>query len=199
MHPDTELRFINADIGFGVFAVRFLPEGTIVYVQDKLDISIDEEQYNSLDEQLKESVDRFAFIDQNGIRVLCWDHAKYVNHCCHANSISTGYGFEIAIRDIAADEQITDDYGLFNLVAPMEVKCSLSGCRKLVTKDDFDSYAPDWDRKIINSLKVVGKVPQPLLPYVDDAIREKVSSYIAGSSGYISVLDTRHRVDEACL
>jgi len=29
IHPDTELRFVNPDIGYGVFATRFIPKGSI--------------------------------------------------------------------------------------------------------------------------------------------------------------------------
>ena len=38
IHPDTELRFANPQIGLGVFATRFLiPKGTITWVRDQLD------------------------------------------------------------------------------------------------------------------------------------------------------------------
>jgi len=198
MHPCTELRFINTDIGFGVFATDFLPAGTITYVQDSLDISIDEAQYGSIDSLLKESVDRYAFIDKNGNRVLCWDHAKYVNHCCHANTISTGYGFELAIRDIAAGEQVTDDYGLFNLPFGMEVVCNLTDCRKYISRDDVARYHSVWDAKIKESLKFVDKVPQALLPFLVREVKEKVFAYISGKSAYISVLDAQYQ-NEACI
>jgi hypothetical protein len=37
IHPDTELRFINNIIGYGVVAKNFIPKGTITWVQDDLD------------------------------------------------------------------------------------------------------------------------------------------------------------------
>lgn len=193
MHPDTELRFVSPEIGFGVFASRFIPVGTITYVQDSLDISIDAGQYATLGQLQKQTVDRYAFIDPDGNRVLCWDHAKYVNHCCHANTISTGYGFEIAIRDIMAGEQVTDDYGLFNLPYAMDVICAKPDCRKTISGKDIARYYSGWDARIIESLKVADKVPQALLPYLDDEIRESVFSYIAGKSEYISVLETQYQ------
>jgi hypothetical protein len=193
MHPSTELKFINADIGFGVFATEFLPAGTITYVQDSLDISLDENRYRQIVPPLKQSVDRYAFIDQKGNRVLCWDHAKYVNHCCHANTISTGYGFEIAIRDIAAGEQITDDYGMFNLTSGMEVVCDRPDCRKYISRDDVARYHAVWDAKIKESLKFMDKVPQALLPFLGGGIKEQVFSYIAGKSAYVSVLDAQYQ------
>lgn len=198
MHPDTELRFVSPEIGFGVYATGFIPAGTITYVQDSLDISIDAGQYAALGPLQKQTVDRYAFIDPDGNRVLCWDHAKYVNHCCHANTISTGYGFEIAIKDIMAGEQVTDDYGLFNLPFAMDVICTKTDCRKTISGKDIARYYSGWDARIIESLKFFDKVPQALLPYLDQKVRENVFSYITGKSEYISVLQTQYH-SEACL
>jgi hypothetical protein len=36
IHPDTELRYVNDIIGYGVFATRLIPRGTITWVQDEL-------------------------------------------------------------------------------------------------------------------------------------------------------------------
>ena len=37
IHPDTELQFINDEIGHGVVATKLIPAGTITWVLDKLD------------------------------------------------------------------------------------------------------------------------------------------------------------------
>ncbi len=37
MHPHSELRFINESIGYGVFATKFIPKGTITWILDELD------------------------------------------------------------------------------------------------------------------------------------------------------------------
>ncbi len=198
MHPDTELRFVSPEIGFGVFVTGYIPAGTITYAQDSLDTLIDAGQYAALGPLQKQTVDRYAFIDQDGNRVLCWDHAKYVNHCCHANTISTGYGFEIAIRGIVTGEQLTDDYGLFNLPYAMEVICTKMDCRKKITGNDIARYYSGWDASIIESLKLADKVPQALLPYLDQEIRKSVFSYIAGKAEYKSVLQMQYQ-NEACL
>ena len=34
IHPDTELRFIDATLGFGVFATRFIRRGTVTWVRE---------------------------------------------------------------------------------------------------------------------------------------------------------------------
>ena len=37
IHPDTELQYINNEIGYGVVAKKLIPKGTITWVLDKLD------------------------------------------------------------------------------------------------------------------------------------------------------------------
>ncbi|NNE36124.1 MAG: SET domain-containing protein-lysine N-methyltransferase, partial [Rhodothermales bacterium] len=37
LHPDTELRFISDDVGYGVVATQPIPKGTITWVHDDLD------------------------------------------------------------------------------------------------------------------------------------------------------------------
>jgi hypothetical protein len=37
LHPHTELRFINEQIGYGVIATHFIPRGTVTWVRDDLD------------------------------------------------------------------------------------------------------------------------------------------------------------------
>jgi hypothetical protein len=122
-----------------------------------------------------------------------------VNHCCYPNSISTGYGFEIAIKDITAGEQITDDYGLFNVSYDTEFFCSTPNCRKNVLQDDIVKYHKEWDKWIIESLKFVDKVPQALFPCLDNNTKKRLFSYISGESEYVSVLNTRYRSSEVAL
>ena len=50
IHPSTELRLVSPHVGYGVFASRHIPKGSLVYVQDPLDIKITPQQYQRLDE-----------------------------------------------------------------------------------------------------------------------------------------------------
>ena len=60
-------------------------------------------------------LDRYGYEDARGDTVLCWDHARFVNHSCDASCLAAGNGFEIAVKDIHPGEQLTDDYaGLFS-------------------------------------------------------------------------------------
>ncbi len=187
IHPATELRLVSAHIGHGVFATRRIPRGTITYVKDELEIELTPRQFERLDEAHRQIVDKYSYIDPRGRRVVSWDHAKYVNHRCECNTMSTGYGFEIALRDIEAGEEITDEYGLFNLQEPMRVDCGCHHCRKVIRPGDITRLAPGWDRKVIAALDGLSHVDQPLWHLVDRRTQRAIQGYLAGQQPYRSV------------
>ncbi len=193
MHPDTELRFVNDQIGYGVFAKQPLPQGTMVYVKDRLEIEVTPHQYADLDVASRQVVDKYSYRDERGVRVVSWDFAKYVNHCCQFNTISTGYGFEIAVRDIAAGEQITDEYGIFNMDGEITLCCQQGPCRGRVSAEDFDLYYPVWDEKIRIALAHFDAVPQPLLPFLRKKTLRELGLYLHKGGAYRSVYALRHR------
>ncbi len=187
IHPNTELKFIDEAIGYGVFATSFIPEGTIVYVKDSLELEVSPTDYLLHTPDVREVIDKYSYIDPHGNRVISWDFAKYVNHCCNCNTISTGYGFEIAIRDIQAGEQITDEYGLFNLDAEMEVVCGQHNCRKTLKPNDIDTHYKDWDIKIQKSISKLFDVEQALLPFIDEKTRSELDEFYKNPELYKSV------------
>lgn len=194
IHPKTELRFINDQVGYGVFATSFIPEGTIVYVKDSLELIISPTDYLMQTKEMREVVDKYSYIDEGGNRIVSWDFAKYVNHCCNCNTISTGYGFEMAIRDILQGEQITDEYGIFNIEEEMVLVCGESNCRKRIAPDDFDNYYQSWDEKIRKSIDKLFDVEQPLMPFIDEHTRAELDTFFSDSSLYKSVYNLKRKV-----
>ncbi len=193
IHPQTELRFINPAVGYGVFATEDLPEGTIVYVKDSLELVITPTDYLMHIPEMQAVVDKYSYIDEKGNRIVSWDFAKYVNHCCNCNTISTGYGFEIAIRNIAKGEQITDEYGIFNIEKEMELVCGEKNCRKRIHPDDFDTYYKDWDAKIQRALPKLFTVEQPLMPFVEADTRTELDELFAHPERYRSVYSLKYK------
>ena len=171
IHPKTELKFISDQVGYGVFATEDIAEGTIVYVKDSLELVISQTEYLLHTTEMKEVIEKYSYIDEHGNRIISWDFAKYVNHCCNCNTMSTGYGFEIAIREIKKGEQITDEYGIFNLEEEMNLVCAESCCRKKIAPSDFDNYYQEWDVKIKSSIDKLFQVEQPLIPFLDEQSR----------------------------
>jgi hypothetical protein len=193
IHPKTELKFINNEVGYGVFATENIPEGTIVYVKDSLELVVSPTDYLLHCEEVKEAIEKYSYIDQSGNRVISWDFAKYVNHCCNCNTISTGYGFEIAIRDILKGEQITDEYGIFNLTCEMVVSCGLEGCRKKITPQDFDNYYNEWDQKIRKSIVHIFEVEQPLMSFIEESTRKELDAFFMEPEAYKSVYALKNK------
>lgn len=192
IHPSTELRLVDPVIGYGVFATEFIPRGTMLYVQDELEIKVSPEDYQRMHLECRTTLDKYSFIDPGGARILSWDFAKYVNHRCDCNSMSTGWGFEIALEDIHAGEEITDEYGLFNLHEEMPVSCTCKNCRTVVKPDDIDSYARKWDRRVKRAMLKFNKVQQPLLAHMPGDVLESVTAFLNGESPYLSVASLKH-------
>lgn len=174
IYPHTELRYINDEIGFGVFATRFIPKGTITWALDDLDQILEPKFVNKLDEYGSEVVKKYAYRNQHGKYVLCWDLGRYVNHSFHANCMGTAYEFEVAIRDIYPGEQLMDDYGTLNIDEPFECFPEKGTDRKIVYPDDLLYFHEEWDQQVIEALKYLYKVEQPLLHLIRPEFKEKV-------------------------
>jgi hypothetical protein len=162
IHPDTELRFVNEKIGYGVFATREIPQGTITWARDNLDQVFAPDQVVLMKEPYQHVIGKYAYTDRHGKLVLCWDHARYMNHSCEANCLSAGYDFEIAVRDVRAGEELTDDYGTLNLESSFRCACSSAKCRGHVNPEDCLYGAERWDELLRASFPLVQQVAQPL-------------------------------------
>lgn len=187
IHPNTELKFLGEPVGYGVFATADIPRGTIVYVKDSLELVITPTDYLMHNQEMQDVIEKYSYIDENGNRIISWDFAKYVNHCCNCNTISTGYGFEIAIKDIKKGEQITDEYGIFNLTQEMTLHCGDATCRKVIKPSDFDTYYQDWDHKIKDAIGKLFDVEQPLIPFIEKNTREELDEFFTNPEKYKSV------------
>lgn len=192
IHPNTRIHFINEEIGYGVFATRFIPKGTITYVKDSLELEISAEAYSEYSPEMQEVIEKYSYIDERWVRIVSWDFAKYVNHCCNCNTMSTGYGFEIAIRDIHPGEEITDEYGIFNIPHAMELGCRYENCRRRVHPDDFDRLFPQWDELLKDALAIIDKVEQPLFPLLDAQSQAGVRAFLEYPPSYKSVYTLKY-------
>ena len=110
IHPATELRFVSPEIGLGVFAREAIPKGTIVWTLCRLDIVLTPHEAAALPAPYQPILDRYAYTDWEGRVVLCWDHGRYINHSCDPVMVGIGNEIEIAVRDIAAGDQLTCEY-----------------------------------------------------------------------------------------
>lgn len=191
IHPHTRIQHINDEIGYGVFATQLLRKGTIIYVKDCLEIEILPKDFDNYTLGMKEHIEKYSYMDERGIRVLSWDFAKYVNHCCQPNTLSTAYGFDIAVQDILIGEEITCDYGTLNVDEEMNLTCQKPGCRGILKPSDFENYYPNWDMKIKSALAQFSESHQPLLPFVEVNYAEELDEYFADPNQYKSILNLK--------
>ncbi|MDH5413294.1 MAG: SET domain-containing protein [Flavobacteriaceae bacterium] len=161
IHPETKLGYINDEIGYGVIATSFIKKGTITWVLDELDREFTPKQFEELGSIYKDILDKYSYRNNKGNYILCWDHARYVNHSFKSNCLTTAYDYEIAIRDIDPGEQLTDDYGYLNISKPFKAYDEGTQ-RKVVYPDDLLNYADVWDKQLLPAFKEIPNVEQPL-------------------------------------
>ena len=185
-HPDTEVRYISPEVGYGVVALRPIPRGTVTWVQDALDRTFPQEVVDQFNGPLRDVLDKYCYRNRLGHYVFCWDHARFMNHSANSNCLLTPYELEIAIRDIAAGEELTNDYGCFNIIEPFS-PCAEEGGRDVVEPDDLSRCHAIWDAKIQAAVQDLCKVAQPLRSLIGAPIWETLAGAAAGSRSLDSV------------
>lgn len=191
IHPSTEIRFISDEIGYGVVAKELIPKGTITWVLDKFDRQFTPNQYETLEPIYKNILETYAYKNNLGNLILCWDNGRYVNHSFNANCLTTAYNFELAVRDIHPGEQLTDDYGYLNIDIPFR-GIDEGTRRKIVYPDDVLKYHRSWDKKLIKAFKQVSKVKQPLIGLLDEEQWQLAVQIEKGEKEMESILKNYH-------
>ena len=187
IHPHTEIKQISENIGVGVLATRLIPEGTIVFALDPLDIVLEPTNPIVMDPRHAAYVERYSFRDEKGRRVLSADHAKYVNHHCNPSTMSTAWGFDIAVRDIQPGEELTCEYGLLNIEEPMACDCGDPACRKTIDPNDYLVMGKTWNQRIRKAMKNFSQVEQPLMFLLSPEVLRQAQDFAAKGTGYKKV------------
>lgn len=190
--PKTELRFISDEIGYGVVATEFIPKGTITWALDALDREFTPQQFYGLSGRYQQILNFYTYRNNRGNYVLCWDHGRYVNHSFNSNCLTTAYDFEVAIRDIYPDEQLTDDYGYLNIEEPFEA-IDEGQERKIVYPDDLEKYHQEWDKKLEEVFPLIPKLNQPLHEFIAPNTWEVIKQISKGEKEMRSILDCMYR------
>jgi SET domain-containing protein len=102
--------------GLGLFAVQFVPRGTPVWkFQPGFDHDFSPAQFAALPPLARQHTRWFCFVSQlDGHIILSGDHACFINHSLAPNTgAAKAVGLPVvtvALRDIAAGEEITCNY-----------------------------------------------------------------------------------------
>lgn len=177
---------MSEEIGHGVVATRDIPAGTITWVQDELDRVLTPDRVAELGELHAPTLDKYCFRNHRGEWVLCWDHARFVNHSFRSNCLTTPFNFEIAVRDIAEGEELTDDYGYLNVMQPFEAIDEGVG-RTVVYPDDLTRYHATWDRQLLAAWPRLPAVDQALRPLLKPSLWRRVLDIARGRSAMPSI------------
>ncbi len=109
--------------GMGLFAVETIRRGTAVWrFELGFDREFTPEQFAALSPEAQTHVRWFAYVDrETGGRVLSGDHTCFMNHALDPNTgappDSTPPIVSVALRDIAAGDEMTCDYWAFDAEA----------------------------------------------------------------------------------
>ena len=102
--------------GLGVFAVAPIAKGTAIWrFASGLDMEFDPAIVDTLPAHVQTFFSHYGYLDRNMKRIiLCFDDARFVNHSDTPN-VATDYaqdpyGLDVALRDIAAGEELTMNY-----------------------------------------------------------------------------------------
>ena len=121
-------------------------------------------------------MERYSYKDHTGQMVLCWDLARYFNHCCESSCLGLDFPFEIVVRDIEVGEELTDDYGTFYLseTERFECRCGTPSCRGRVDPQDREEMMSTWKAQLREALAQVHHVPQPLFDLLPEGALDEV-------------------------
>jgi hypothetical protein len=189
LHPDTTLKFISPEVGWGVVATRLIPKGTITWVFDPLDQVFTPDDVRKLDPIYKDKLRTYCYRDNEGNFVLCWDNARFVNHSFNSSCISTAYNFEIAVRDIHPGEELTDDYGYLNIPEPFDCLPEPGTQRVAVMPDDLLHFHREWDGQLVDAFADFNKVKQPFLGNIEKRYQKVVADVAAGKAAMDSIIN----------
>lgn len=103
--------------GVGCFAAEKINAGAVVWCYDpRVDIQMSPNDLNELPAAAREQVLRYGYMDTDGWVTICYDDARCINHADAPNVMAGGTydSYDVAVRDIEVDEEITTDYRTYD-------------------------------------------------------------------------------------
>ena len=132
--------------GRGLFALEAIAKGEVVAI--KGGHIVDTATLASLPEKLRNSDVQIA----DGLHLAAVDELEYeavmlfINHSCEPNVGFAGNVVLVAMRDVAAGDELTTDYALFDdYDGAMDCTCGTLSCRRTI--DGHDWQKPELQEK----------------------------------------------------
>ena len=184
LHPHIRVRKASSSLGFETAASCAIPKGTIVWVETEEDQTIDADDLRAMDFAARMVLERYAYVrSDDGRLVLCSEPARYTNHACDANILAVTDDVTVAIRDIEADEPITEDYATFNRTYAFACGCGATECRGRVSVegDERRHLERSLTARLRSVLPCILRAPQPLWPHVPAETQATLRTWATGS------------------
>lgn len=125
--------------GLGLVATDNIPRGEIVFVYGGIIVPSSQiQEYWHQAGHVGIQIDNDFFIVPASREEL--EKEGVINHSCEPNTGLKNQVELITIKDVKAGEEITFDYAICeSLMESFECRCRAQNCRKLITKDDWQS------------------------------------------------------------
>ena len=162
VHPDTYTS--STSNGIALFAKRRFKKGEILWVADAMDNVMPYENFLKLPKKEQERMAHYCYVDSQQRIIVPSDNGKYVNHSCAPNAtyLIEFDNVSIALRDIEAGEEITEDYRCyFNHLSDFDCKCGAKDCIGTLRKND--GFLAALRLRLSEVATLIKKHPQPLL------------------------------------
>lgn len=139
LHPDLAVHS-SAIAGCGTFAVRDLPQGTLLLVMGGQIVTLQEEA--NLPPKMQDAgVQIAADLVLSPISINDIGGINHVNHSCDPNAGFQGQMFLVAMRDITPGEEVTFDYAMClgggGTPYQLQCGCGATRCRRQITERDW--------------------------------------------------------------
>lgn len=162
VHPDTYTSATPK--GVALFAKRGFKKGEILWVADAADNVMPYENFLKLPQREQKRMSHYCYVDSQQRIIVPSDNGKYVNHSCAPNAtyLIEFDNVSIALRDIEADEEITEDYRCyFNHLSDFDCQCGAKNCVGTLRKND--GFCTAHRLRLGEVATLITKHPQPLL------------------------------------
>ncbi len=103
--------------GVGIYAAEPIKAGDVIWrLEPKFDVFFTAADIEALPPHMQDFIEKYSYphMRSPGIWVLEADNGRFMNHSEAPNTDFTGFEEGFAIRDIAADEEITCNYHEFD-------------------------------------------------------------------------------------
>lgn len=151
--------------GYGLFAKKDIPKGTVVFFECSQCKIIPKAKFDKMSVAQKEKLLFHAYTRKDGSVVHPCGDSIYMNHSCDPNVLDTGKGFDIVVRDIKKGQEATYDYRVFyDKDWGFECQCGAKNCCETFTcrRPLAPGVKAFWEKAIHPAMKRISKVSQPL-------------------------------------